>query len=367
MLQQVQGHPFDQRQARLRALGLGLQQVFADQFDQRLGVDTQGIGQLGLRVQRAVARRAVDLRHGDEQRAGQRRALYRQQLAPGFEHLGEPCNVVLAHLVAARAAEQQRYQVGLLDAQAGGVLGQFVAHRETMHAALVGQLVQLVEFQPKPLGDRAVQLAGADQRAAQAADRPLDTDREQLRAVAAVARRFLDHDQLVADGQVVLQGLAEVGDFARPFVEDDSLVEEVPFQVGADEMHLWTEQFEQLQAGLDGQHQLVEFDQALVELARGFPEVGLGQVRQPVLDVLRGGVAEAQVLLRRSGDAQREVGALVFHGGLDGSATEKALRGGEAPERCRTSDRRGCASSFLTREAGSSSWPGQELCGSPPS
>ncbi|ASA18479.1 hypothetical protein CDL16_31755 [Pseudomonas aeruginosa] len=42
-----------------------------------------------------------------------------------------------------------------------------------------------------------------------------------------------------------------------------------------------------MQAGLDGQHQLVEFDQALVELARGFPEVGLGQVRQPVLDVLR--------------------------------------------------------------------------------
>ncbi|MCO3733765.1 hypothetical protein FA131_09195, partial [Pseudomonas aeruginosa] len=44
----------------------------------------------------------------------------------------------------------------------------------------------------------------------------------------------------------------------------------------------------------------------------------------------------------------------------------KRLYGGdEAPERCRTSDRRGCASSFLTREAGSSSWPGQELCGSP--
>ncbi|OPD82196.1 hypothetical protein CJT97_01865 [Pseudomonas aeruginosa] len=59
------------------------------------------------------------------------------------------------------------------------------------------------------------------------------------------------------------------------------------------------------------------------------------------------------------------MGALVFHGGLDGSATEKALRGVEAPERCRTSDRHGCASSFLTREAGSSSWPGQELCGSP--
>ncbi len=100
----------------------------------------------------------------------------------GSEHLGEPCNVVLAHLVAARAAEQQRNQVGLLDAQAGGVLGQFVAHRETMHAALAGQLVELVEFQPKPLGDRAVQLAGADQRPAQAADRPLDADREQLRA-----------------------------------------------------------------------------------------------------------------------------------------------------------------------------------------
>ncbi len=32
------------------------------------------------------------------------------------------------------------------------MLGQFVAHRETMHAALAGQLVELVEFQPKPSG-----------------------------------------------------------------------------------------------------------------------------------------------------------------------------------------------------------------------
>ncbi len=69
----------------------------------------------------------------------------------------------------------------------------------------------------------------------------------------------------------------QVGDLARPFVEDDGLVEEVPFQVGADEMHLWTEQFEQLQAGLDGQHQLVEFDQALVELGAVSPRLALGR------------------------------------------------------------------------------------------
>ena len=44
-------------------------------------------------------------------------------------------------------------------------------------------------------------------------------------------------DLLVADGEVVLQGLAEVGDLARALVEDDGLVEEVALQVLADVVH----------------------------------------------------------------------------------------------------------------------------------
>ncbi len=61
--------------------------------------------------------------------------------------------------------------------------------------------------------------------------------------------------------------------------------------------------------------------------------------------------------LRRSGDAQRGWGS-GFHGGLDGSATER-LYGGMSRRGAGLPIAAAAPSSFLTREAGLSSWPGQ--------
>ena len=115
---------------------------------------------------------------------------------------------------------------------------------------------------------------------------------------------FLGDDQLVADGQVVLQGLAEVGDLARTLIQNDGLVEEVLFQMLADEIHFRPQQFEQLQAVFRRGDQLVQFHQAVIELARRFAQVGLGQVAQPALQVARRCLAEGQTVLIGRGDAQ---------------------------------------------------------------
>ena len=56
------------------------------------------------------------------------------------------------------------------------------------------------------------------------------------------------HDQFITNGEVVLQGLTEVGNLARPFIENDGLVKEVFFQLLADEIDFRTEDFQQLQA-----------------------------------------------------------------------------------------------------------------------
>ena len=58
--------------------------------------------------------------------------------------------------------------------------------------------------------------------------RTLQGGGQALLAVAALIAGFLADDQLVAGGQVVLQGLAEIGNLARALIEDHGLIEEVP-------------------------------------------------------------------------------------------------------------------------------------------
>ena len=194
------------------------------------------------------------------------------------------------------------------------MLGKVVADRQALHTLAAGQLVELVQLQPQAFRHRAIELLGADQRAAETADGPLQGEGEDLCAFAGEARCLAHHHQLVAHGQVVLQGLAEVGDLARALVEDDGLVEKVAFEVVADRLDFRAEQLQQLQAGLHRELQLVQLDQALVQLACGLAEVGLGQVVQPVFDIARSDVAEAQAFLRRGGDAQQLLGTRIVHG-----------------------------------------------------
>jgi hypothetical protein len=60
-----------------------------------------------------------------------------------------------------------------------------------------------------------------------------------------------------------------------------------------------------LQAIVTGGQQLIEFAQALVQLAGGFADVGLGQAGDPALEVARGGFAERQARLRGNRSAQQ--------------------------------------------------------------
>ncbi|MCY1306061.1 hypothetical protein D9M70_558950 [compost metagenome] len=112
---------------------------------------------------------------------------------------------------------------------------------------------------------------------------------------------------------MVLQGLAEVGDLARPLVEHDGLAEEVAFKVLADEVDFRPHQFQQLQTVFAGGFQLVELYHRLVELARGFAEVGLRQMGDPAFQLTRGGTAEGQALFAWRRDTQQQVRALVVH------------------------------------------------------
>ena len=123
-------------------------------------------------------------------------------------------------------------------------------------------------------------------------DRPLQRLGEQRRAVLAETRRDAQDDLFVADGQMALQRLTQVGDLARTLVEHNRLMEEMPFEVFADVIHLGPEQFEQLQAIVAGRQQLVEFAQTLIQLASGFADIGFRQVGDPALEVARGRFTE---------------------------------------------------------------------------
>ncbi|MNR64992.1 hypothetical protein D3C85_1878570 [compost metagenome] len=56
--------------------------------------------------------------------------------------------------------------------------GQRITDRQLLQVALAGDQVELVQFQPQPLRHRAIQLAGADQWAAQAVGGALQGDGE---------------------------------------------------------------------------------------------------------------------------------------------------------------------------------------------
>ncbi|MCY1523759.1 hypothetical protein D9M68_586660 [compost metagenome] len=106
---------------------------------------------------------------GDRKQAGWLvTGLQFDQRAPGFQYFRQACNGVLAHLVAAGAAEQQGDQIALFDAQALGMAGQRVANHLFMQFAFTGDLVELMQFQPQPFRHRAIQLAGPYQWGAQA-------------------------------------------------------------------------------------------------------------------------------------------------------------------------------------------------------
>ena len=180
----------------------------------------------------------------------------------------------------------------MFSAQTLGVKGLSVAYQYLMQVACAGYLVQLMQLQPQSFRHRAVQLAGADQRATEAVGRALQGHGQQLVACRVRLCGDARDDQFVADGQVVLQGLAQVGDFARAFIQDNRLVEEVFLELLADEIDFRTENLQQLQAIFRGGQQLVEFDQGLVELACRFTNIGLGQAVHPFLQVAGAGFAE---------------------------------------------------------------------------
>ena len=92
-------------------------------------------------------------------------------------------------------------------------------------------------------------------------------------------------------------------------------MQEMPLQVLADVVHLGSHQFEQLQAVFTGGKQLVEFAQALIELASGLTNVGFGQISYPALQVARGGLTERQSQLFRDGRAEQQEGIGLIHAG----------------------------------------------------
>jgi hypothetical protein len=176
--------------------------------------------------------------------------------------------------------------------QALGAQRLVIANHGLVQAARQGYLVQLMQLKPEAFGDRAVQLAGTNQRATQAVRSALQCNGKQLMAFTPGLSRQACHDQFVADGQVILQSLAEVGDFTRTLIKDDRLVEEVFFQLLADEIDFRAENFQQLQAIFRGCQQLIELDQGLVEQACGFTDIGFWQAINPLFQITGTGFAE---------------------------------------------------------------------------
>src|SRR5690606_3622667 len=175
------------------------QQAFLECVDQRMRVQAEQRMQLAVAEQRLVAWRSVDLRGDGKQAAWGGGAVQGGQRTPVLECLGQACDAALAHLVAAGAAEQQGAQVNLLLAQALAIACQAVVNLNLLQAMLAGKAIQLVQLQPQPLGDRAVQLAGADQWAVQGMAGALQGYGQQLRAICDKVRQFLGDNQLVAD------------------------------------------------------------------------------------------------------------------------------------------------------------------------
>jgi len=143
----------------------------------------------------------------------------------------------------------------------------------------------------------------------------LQGDREQLLAIPLGLRDHAHDDQLVTDRKVVLQRLAEPSNLAGALTEDDRLVDVVLFQLCADELNVRSQQLEQLQARFRGDAQLVELDQRLIELSRGFADVGFGQPGKPACYPANAGVAEGQALPSRCGCAQQQMVALSIQNG----------------------------------------------------
>ena len=126
-------------------------------------------------------------------------------LAPFFEGGEQSAHGALAHLVGACRTHQQRHQVALLNAQRLLVGAFGVIDRGLVQLALASHLIQLMQFQPDAVCDRAVQLEGAQQRTAQAANGALQGKGHQGAVVARFDAALLRHHDLVAIGQVVLQ------------------------------------------------------------------------------------------------------------------------------------------------------------------
>lgn len=90
-------------------------------------------------------------------------------------------------------------------------------------------------------------------------------------------------------------------------------MQKMPLQMLADEIHLRPQQLKQMQAVVAGGQQLIEFVEALIQQARGFADVGLGQVGDPALEVARGGFTEGQAQLRGRRGAQWWSGSWLTH------------------------------------------------------
>ncbi|GAO96834.1 hypothetical protein PSA5_28965 [Pseudomonas syringae pv. actinidiae] len=235
------------------------------------------------------------------------------QRAPRFQGIGQLADVQLTHLIAARAAHQQRDHIRLFDAQCFGVVRQRFIGQRVVQLVLAGNLVNLMQFEPEAVLNRAVQLIGANQRPGQPVQCALQCHAEQPSLISGVARRYLLDDLLVTGCQMVLQGLAKIGNLARALVEHDGLIEKVALKVLADEIDFRPQQFQQLQAIVAGGDQLVKFGQALIELTGHFPEVCLGQPGDPALDVAGVGFTECQARLRRRGGTQQQRKAKFTH------------------------------------------------------
>ncbi|MNX97181.1 hypothetical protein D3C86_1295360 [compost metagenome] len=164
--------------------------------------------------------------------------MQRNPFTPGLQHLGDPGNLVLPQLVATGGSQQQRDDVGLFDAQRLRLAGQLVAQAQVLQLVPAGDPVQLMQLQPQPFRYRTIKLGGADQRPVQAMDRTLQRQGQHRCTVLAESRSDAHDNLFIANRQVILQRLAEVGDLARSFVEDDRLMQEMPLQVLADVIHL---------------------------------------------------------------------------------------------------------------------------------
>lgn len=189
-----------------------------------------------------------------------------------------------------------------------------VLHLEVDQLVAVREAEQAVALQPAQGRAGAVELVGSEDGGGQFGNGPVDGQGQKFAVLvqSAVVEEF-QYAELVAAGQVQLQCLGQIGDLALFFRQGHGQAQKVPGQFIADEMDLFPDQLQVLQALLRRGKQVVQLDDGVIQLPGHLADIGHGQLAHPAAKRLGTGVAEGKTGGFLFRDSKVGFQNLVFH------------------------------------------------------